>query len=305
MIVLINGMLGTNAEHISKIIALELAGLKNARITYSYDIDSDNSFNINYTYAGQSNTDIQHDYDEPDFIPEEEINEFKSKVMDTISNKILNVSTTYLDSNMYDIGYVNDTVPEYNINFDDIKNIEDFKIINGHFGKYFIDEIIKNFPNEKVITLNIIRNPLISNLISDLQNKHIREFHTILDLLNCSLLTSLDYVQTVKFEEILKNKMITIDNKPINFSEDYAGDVYSAYELKNENIKTIYESNSFDFSKNKELFSNLNIVKRSMDSNKLSELFKKYISNGYSKEAIQKKLDSYDVNVFQKLKYKG
>lgn len=112
----------------------------------------------------------------------------------------------------------------------------DYKIISGSFGKTFLEKIRQDIGEENVLVLNIVRNPSAAFIISNkpdisyesdvrqpnnLLTKKDDELAFIESYMNSILIKDLPYVNTMKYEDILKNGYIEILNNKIDFSFFY------------------------------------------------------------------------------------
>lgn len=307
MIVLLNGMLGSHVEHIAKIVALQLNVDNTGRMKYNYSIDENNSFNISNTIDGIEGN-YYHDETQPNEneIPASEIKSFS----DSINNlDIKYLYSKFLNSYLFDYNlskYVDYTLhgemyaPE-NITNEDGK----YNVICGQISKYYIDKLIEVHGKENVIVINITRNPTISSFVYNSLFKDYKEETIEMDCDNACSLSNLTYVSTIKFEYIIKNKKITIDGKDILFSNDFGttNNYLANFEYKNENIKKSFDDKSFDYNDSNILFSNLNIIKSTYVGSSLDSWYSEAIKVGKTKDDVDKKIDSYAINVFDKLNY--
>ena len=112
----------------------------------------------------------------------------------------------------------------------------DYKIISGSFGKTFLEKIRKDIGEQNVLVLNIVRNPSAAFIISNkpdisyesdytqpnnLLTKKDDEFCFIESYINSIIIKDLPYVNTIKYEDILRDGYIEILNTKIDFSFFY------------------------------------------------------------------------------------
>lgn len=116
----------------------------------------------------------------------------------------------------------------------------DTVVISGSFSKRIIDRISQEIGSENVVAINIVRNPsaaYLCNLRSpEFYAEYPGEYGNHLKRLQLSLVSAtglkLNQVETIKFEDILANKMLTVNGTDIHVPDELI--------LLNDNI-TVFE----------------------------------------------------------------
>jgi hypothetical protein len=211
----------------------------------------------------------------------------------------------------YDLGTSNDELPifllpEFETHgyhmFPTYENlIENYKnrvyenhVVTGAFGKYIIDKLRSDLGEDNVKVINITRNPSVAKVLHEkpegyyelAKNPHLNAYNDrgkLLDsLLVNTILSKLNYVQTIKFEDILVNGYFELLGKKVYLPRPY---------VNFNNLITTYE--------------NENLISLNLSSQETITEFNNYLSEFDSDFwEIESSLSSlYPSNVFQELNY--
>lgn len=250
MIIILNGMLGTNIENLAKIISLNLNVYNK---NFLIDVDKNGSLNIQ-PEQNDSNKYIHIANAEPIFVTtHDETNMKEINLYSFVENLNFNFINSYLFDNkitMQPDFFDEDDKPEYiqnEINFSPESIMKrrkaskfNYFVICGQIGEFMINEI-KKISDEEVKVYNIIRNPSVSELIfKNYFNVNKEEIYTF-DSFNAVNLKNKKDVITLKFEDLFKSSQIEIADEIINLGPEFLSDanVFTSYELENAKIKKI------------------------------------------------------------------
>lgn len=302
MIIILNGMLGTNVENLAKIISINL---NTTNEKFLIDIDKNASLNIQPEQI-ESSEYIHVETSEPIVL-----SDIDNSVMSNITKYsiIESLNSHFLNSYLYDTNVVkqpdffdeNDK-PEYiqnGVNFSPENILKrrraskfDYYVICGQIGEYMINEI-KKISDEEVKVYNIIRNPSVSELVfRNYFNTNKDEIYTI-DVFNAIKLKQNKDVITIKFEDLFVDTNIKINTEVITLGSEFLSDsnIFTSYELENAKIKKI---KLIDIRRLNVKYKNLEfIITQPEDENEISRI----LVDGY--EEIPKIVK----NVFEELQY--
>ncbi len=181
-----------------------------------------------------------------------QFNEYRENFITDIGKNCL--GTMYSDPS-YDLGITN--LPDYKIenqNFlfrdrnsysEIIENAKKkpFTLITGSFSKCFIDDVIGDLGLDNVKVLNVVRNPSVSFLLNyrseDFFNSEIEkkdnDLNYVEGYVSSVILQKLNYVETIKFEDIISSGFISINGTKVHLTYEY--EKYNSLITKKERFK--------------------------------------------------------------------
>lgn len=249
MIIILNGMLGTNIDNIAKMISITL---NNDEKIFNFDIDSNNSFNLNIV-DDESNSVIHVEDSEKIQLPDSGIERFENLMRTSVIEEL---KSFYLSSYLCDIGQVKQ--PDFFDDFGQLEYVYNKKsylpreihrrriksgletfVICGQIGYYMINELKEEFKNEEVLVYNITRHPIISEFTNEIFYNGTKKRTYVYDCFNSYYLSARKDVITLKFEDFFKEPIIKINTKKVFLSEEFKSDseLFSSFELDNAKIK--------------------------------------------------------------------
>ena len=246
MIIILNGMLGTNIQNIARQLSLVLNNKETNEIPDIFEnlILEDNNFLIKYDDEDFSNPFHTTDKEVKDYSKnEEKIKKYYSIIKKYTQIEDLNTSLS--NSYDFDLGFKNHPdvllFNEYpNIEnifkkFKSLKNDLKYYVICGQIGKYGITQLKEYFKNEEIKVFNITMNPVLSESISKIKYPEIRNRFYYYDVHNAIILKNEKNIETIKFENILLNKGLILNKNLIKLFkiDDESKNIEINYNLNN------------------------------------------------------------------------
>lgn len=273
MLVILNGMSGTSQLKIAMAVSIALNNFSRYNIG-GYIVDFTKRPIEVYDRAGilvhRYNHDNTEGVDTLSALPNgqftiDAINNFEKEQIIN-ANKMNHLYDSFFNdfdsgNESYD-GNVNDIITAY-------KNKKTkVHVISGIFSKSFIEKMQKELGKQNVTICNIIRNPSISFLYDEdpiVETKMLEEFGVddvkigillCTSILSAIELSKLDYVKTVRFEDLIATNTININNKDIELPMCEA---YNSFITKyeKEQLQWLATSRKDSLNKVNEIFSNL------------------------------------------------
>ena len=120
-------------------------------------------------------------------------------------------------------------------------------VVTGAFGKYILDKLRSDLGEDNVKVINITRNPSVAKLLHEkpegyydlAKNPHLDVYMDEAklkdSLLNNTILTKLNYVQTIKFEDVLVTGYFELLGKKVYLPRPYVNfnNLITTYEKEN------------------------------------------------------------------------
>jgi hypothetical protein len=142
------------------------------------------------------------------------------------------------DTVFYDLGWTDKE--DFEVNYQDILDVYntrplDVDVVSGYFSKYVIEKLHAEL-GDNLVVVNITRNPSVSFLLDDTWSRGLgydpveQDFPVIKlaseyigtnlksGIFSNLVLKDLDYVQTVKFEDLIKSKTLNIAGKNVDIT---------------------------------------------------------------------------------------
>ena len=264
MLIILTGAEGIGRRQIARSILAELNTFEWNGFDLKFDYDSAGNRIVtftkgDYTAPFSEFTDVVSDEDLPDdFLDIVTVDGTKEadRIWEEIFLSKVTVWHTY-DAHLdldYDLGATTelevtdmlhdvDVVNMYNTKPAEIQNL----VVSGSFSKYYLDHLREQLGESNVVVYNIIRNPSVSFLldqkddefyISDTKpdlTREVNDIKFIESTLGSVILKDVDYVNTIRFEDIMQSQSITINGTTVGLASSY-----SAYN----NYITNYEKNN-------------------------------------------------------------
>ncbi len=291
MIIILNGMLGTNIQNIAKQLSLILNNNETNEISNIYEnLSFNESFQVNHK---EDDTNPFHTIDKEikdNTQVEEKIKRYYNAIEKYTQIEDLNTSLSnsynfdlgfknhpdFLESNKYDNEYFTNIYNNYN----ELKDSIHHYIICGQIGKYGITQLKEYFKNEEIKVFNIIMNPVLSECIFKNKYPDIRNRFFYYDVHNAITLKNERDVETIKFENILLNKGLILNKNLIKLFK---------IEDESKNIEINYKLIDF--------YSNTDFFQLWVDEDDINEFTTEYLK-------YNDKLPNLVKNCFRELHYK-
>lgn len=233
MIIIINGMYGTHISKVAQEISLALNKPTKAKVYVN-----NNGVDFKYTSTTVTDGTINNDAENATIFDTNAPINYNETISNSI--KIEDLSDYFIKSYKFDIGLPDEVNPEffhsdgsdaYRMDGKDYRPMsiarrvkaasksQKHYVIAGHIGKYMIDQIIKYVGSDNVLVYNIIRQPAASHAAYTTIMEEVDEEKRYYDLYNSHLLSTLDYVTTVRYEDVVETT-ITVAGKKINILGD-------------------------------------------------------------------------------------
>lgn len=277
MLVILNGMSSTGQIYLTMDMSIALNNLSNYSIGgYRVDFskwptevyDRSNKLIHRYHYDDVEGVDHLSSLPNGEFIIDS-INKFEDEYIIN-ANKINHYHDAFYDG-ASDFGIDDDEIEgDFNQFLNSYKSKKTrHHIVSGLFSRNFVEKIRKTLGKDNVIIYNIIRNPSIAFLYDNepvVPEKVLAELkQTDLKLganlfsstLSAYTLSQLDYVKTIKYEDLIKEDSITINEIEVKLSHHVAHNSYVS-EFEKDTFESVMLERKDQLELFNHVFSNIN-----------------------------------------------